>query len=117
MDRNKPLSAAALAYDPTRAPAPRVTAQGRGLLAERIVAEAQKAGVPIRQDRDLVELLLKFDLNQEISPDLYAAVAEILAYLYRLNEHRSTKTQQASKVSDDQGRGESRGTQAAESGY
>jgi flagellar biosynthesis protein len=63
-----------------------VTARGRGELADRIISEARRAGVPIREDRDLVELLSQLDLNECIPPELYQAVAEILVFLYGLNE-------------------------------
>lgn len=79
-------AAVALEYSLQKGDAPRVTAKGRGELAARIIEEARKAGVPIREDRDLVGLLLQLDLNQQIPADLYVAVAEILSYLYRVNE-------------------------------
>lgn len=78
--------AVALEYAPPQYASPRVTARGRGELAERIIREAQKAGVPIEENRDLVELLLQLDLNECIPPDLYQAVAEILVFIYGLNE-------------------------------
>lgn len=78
--------AVALEYAPPDYAAPRVTAQGRGEMADRIISAAQQAGVPIREDRDLVELLLQLDLNECIPPELYRAVAEILVFIYGLNE-------------------------------
>jgi flagellar biosynthesis protein len=66
--------------------APTVVAKGRGLVAQRIKAVAQEHGVPIRQDDDLVELLAEVDVDREIPAELYAAVAEILAWVYRANE-------------------------------
>jgi flagellar biosynthesis protein len=83
-------SAVALEYQPSRETPPCVTAQGRGVLAERIIREARKAGVPVREDRDLVELLMQLDLNDCIPPSLYQAVAEILFFVYRLNEQWKT---------------------------
>ncbi|WP_447972060.1 EscU/YscU/HrcU family type III secretion system export apparatus switch protein [Nitrospira sp. Kam-Ns4a] len=83
---DKPPSAVALKYSPEADPAPRVTARGRGDLAERIIREARRAGVPIREDPALVELLLRLDLDACIPPELYRAVAEILFFLYRCNE-------------------------------
>jgi flagellar biosynthesis protein len=82
----KRQAAAALEYQPSTADAPRVTAQGRGDVARRIIEEAKKAGVPIREDPTLVELLMRLDLDQAIPPELYQAVAEILFFIYRLNE-------------------------------
>lgn len=79
-------SAAALEYSPSKAQSPRVTAQGRGEMAQRIIQEAKRAGVPIREDPTLVDLLMQLDLDQAIPPELYQAVAEILFFIYRLNE-------------------------------
>ena len=79
--------AAALAYeaaDPRRDRAPRVTAKGNGLVAEEIIARARAAGVPIHESRELVSLLMQVDLDQHIPPALYLAVAEVLAWAYRL---------------------------------
>lgn len=78
-------AAAALRYVPPQDAAPRVTAKGRGQLAERIVALAKEYGVPTREDPELVEILSALELGQEIPPECYAAVAEILAFVYSLN--------------------------------
>lgn len=77
--------AVALRYDPPKDRAPVVTAKGAGLLAEKILALARDSGVPVREDRALVQTLALLDLDQEIPPQAYKAVAEILAFLYRLN--------------------------------
>ena len=78
-------AAVALKYDHARDAAPRVTATGRGFVADRILALAHEHGVPIREDADLVQMLAQLDLHQEIPPELYQVVAEILAFVYRLN--------------------------------
>jgi flagellar biosynthesis protein len=78
--------AVALRYDQDREQAPRVVAKGERLLAERIIEEANDAGVPIHEDPDLVALLTKLDLDTEIPEELYRAVAEVLAFVYRLNK-------------------------------
>ena len=78
-------AAVALEYTPGADAVPRVSAQGRGILADRIIEEAKRAGVPIRKDRNLVELLMQFDVDQHIPSDLYQAVAELLVFLYRLD--------------------------------
>lgn len=75
--------AVALAYGQTDA-APRVVAKGRGLIAEQIIARAQAHGVYVHESAELVSLLLQVDLDQHIPPQLYLAVAELLAWLYRL---------------------------------
>lgn len=76
-------SAVALAYSQTDA-APRVVAKGRGLVAEQIIARAHEHGVYVHESPELVSLLLQIDLDQRIPPQLYIAVAELLAWLYRL---------------------------------
>ncbi len=80
-----PLQAVALRYTPGEGQAPRLTAKGRGFAAEKIVELARRHGVPIRQDRNLVQVLSRLDLEQEIPPQVYRAVAEILAFVYRLS--------------------------------
>lgn len=75
--------AAALAYDPQGDAAPRVVAAGRGPVAERIVALAREHGVAVHENGGLAEGLAALDLGQEIPVALYAAVAEIIAFLHR----------------------------------
>ena len=65
--------------------APTVVASGQGELARRIIATAAAAGVEVRRDTDLVEVLRRIEVGEQIPPAAFAAVAEILAYLYRLN--------------------------------
>ena len=84
------LSAVALAYQAGTS-APRVTAKGRGLIAEAIIAKAREAGVYVHESPELVSLLMQVDLDQHIPPELYIAVAELLAWLYRL-EHGQTES-------------------------
>jgi flagellar biosynthesis protein len=84
----RPESAAqavALAYEPEDG-APRVVAKGRGLLAEEIIARAQAAGVFVHESPELVSLLMQVDMDARIPPELYIAVAELLAWLYRLEQ-------------------------------
>lgn len=81
----KPLLATALKYKHGEDSAPKLVAKGRGHVAERIMQIAREHDIPIREDKELVEVLSTLELNQEIPPDLYRAVAEILAFLYRLN--------------------------------
>ena len=76
-------SAVALAYSQTDA-APRVVAKGRGLIAEQIITRAREHGVYVHESPELVSLLLQVDLDQRIPPQLYIAVAELLAWIYRL---------------------------------
>src|SRR5690349_18204496 len=79
-------AAIALKYDAATESAPRVIAKGRGLVAEHIIALAHAQGIPMREDPDLIQLLTQVDLDQEIPPTLYKVVAELLAFVYRLNQ-------------------------------
>ena len=85
MEDKKIKKAAALKYDQTKDKAPRVTAKGSGLLAEKIIELARKEGIPISEDPDLVGALIQLDFQEEIPPELYRAVAEILSFAYMLN--------------------------------
>ena len=78
--------AAALQYDPGHDRAPRLVARGDGHVAERILALAREHGIPIHEDRALVDVLARLDLGSEIPPELYRAVAEIIAFVYRLQQ-------------------------------
>jgi len=80
----RPL-AVALRYERADMAAPRVTAKGAGELAQRILALAREHDVPVRTDPDLLELLAACDLGAEIPAELYQVVAELLAFLQRLN--------------------------------
>lgn len=78
--------AVALRYERASMSAPRVTAKGTGELARRILEVAHAHDVPVREDPDLLELLAACDLGAEIPDELYRAVAELLAFLQRLNQ-------------------------------
>ncbi len=80
-------SAVALAYTQSDA-APRVVAKGHGLIAEQIISRAQEHGVYVHESPELVSLLMQIDLDQRIPPQLYVAVAELLAWIYRLESGR-----------------------------
>ena len=84
--RSERKGAVALRYEPEKRATPYVTALGQGLMAERLIEEAKRHGVPIRENPDLVQILMELDLGQEIPPSLYQAVAETLIFVYRLNE-------------------------------
>ena len=85
-DKTPRPKAVALSYDRDSARAPRISAKGAGYLAERIIEIAKEHGIGIYEDPDLVEVLSKLDLNHEIPESLYRAVAEVLAFVYRLNQ-------------------------------
>lgn len=77
--------AVALRYQSEKDGAPRVVAKGAGYLADRILDLARQHGVHVHEDRDLVEVLSKLDIDTPIPESLYKAVAEVLAFVYRLN--------------------------------
>jgi flagellar biosynthesis protein len=77
--------AAALKYRHGTDEVPTLVAKGKGAIAERIIALAKEHGVPVHEDRNLVEILSTLDLYEQIPPKLYKAVAEVLAFIYKLS--------------------------------
>lgn len=77
--------AVALQYERGKDFAPRILASGAGPIAERILQLAAESGVPQYEDRLLADALRQLDLGEEIPPALYQAVAEALAFVYRMN--------------------------------
>jgi flagellar biosynthesis protein len=85
MSGNLRKQATALVYDPmSREGTPRVVAKGYGMVAEMIVKRAKEAGVYVHDSPEMVSLLMQVDLDAHIPPALYHAVAELLAWVYRL---------------------------------
>ncbi len=80
------LRAAALRFTPEKDGAPRLIAKGEGRIAEKIIALAKEHDIPITEDPDLVSILSKMDLGEEIDPALYEVVAELLVFVYRLKK-------------------------------
>lgn len=80
--------AIALKYDGNKDIAPRVKAKGAGAVAEKIIELAQKHGVPIKDDPDLVEILSQLEIDEAIPPEIYVAVAELLSFVYSLNSKK-----------------------------
>ena len=81
-ENKKPPSAVALNYDGKGAP--RVTAKGKGYIAEQILAIAKEHNIPLHEDPSLVKLLSQLDLGDEIPRELYLAVAKVIAFAYGL---------------------------------
>jgi len=79
----RPQKAVALTYDQAAADTPRISATGRGAVAEQILAIAFANGVKVREDADLVEILSLIDVDSPIPLEAFAAVAEILRYVYQ----------------------------------
>jgi len=82
---DKSPKAVALKYDATKDSAPKLIAKGRGRVAEKIIEIANANQVPLVEDQNLVQVLEALDVNTEIPPELYRAVAEVLVFIYRLN--------------------------------
>jgi flagellar biosynthesis protein len=83
--REKRAAAAALTYDPVKPEPPQIVAVGRGRIAEQIVRVAKENGVPLREDPGLVEALATLDVSDYIPRELYAVVAEVLSYVFRVD--------------------------------
>ncbi|MFH1674203.1 MAG: EscU/YscU/HrcU family type III secretion system export apparatus switch protein [Pseudomonadota bacterium] len=86
----KRKKAVALQYKSGEDHAPKVTAKGEGKIAEKIIELARRHDIPIKDEPDLIEVISKLDLNEEIPPTVYVAVAELLAFVYSLNKKKET---------------------------
>jgi len=82
-----PSAAVALRYESGDV-APRVVAKGRGVVAAQIIEKAKEAGVYVHESPELLKLLIGLDLDARIPPELYVAVAELLAWVYRLEQEK-----------------------------
>jgi len=90
MSTSKPKlqKAVALKYDREKANAPKVVASGKGDIANHIIKLAQEHDIFIKKDADLVELLSKIEINKEIPPMLYKAVAEVFSFIYKITDDK-----------------------------
>lgn len=80
--------AVALRYNKEKDKAPKVVAKGKGEIAQKIIQIAKENELPIKKDEDLVELLTKIDLDREIPPNLYKAVAEVFSFIYNITNKK-----------------------------
>lgn len=85
-DEKKILKVAALKYNIQEDTAPKMVAKGSGELANNIIRIAKENNIPIKKDEDLVELLTKLDVNQQIPNNMYKAVAQVFAFIYDLSK-------------------------------
>ncbi len=85
MKKSESKTAVALKYDKNQNNAPKVTAKGKGHVADKIITLAKQNKIPLYKDQGLVQVLEALELNTEIPPELYRAVAEVLAFIYKLN--------------------------------
>ena len=91
MDRKvEKKKAVAVKYRPKIDDAPKVIAKGQGKVAEKIIEIAREHQLHIHNDPDLIEVLSQLDINEEIPPDLYIVIAELLAFVYSINRSEST---------------------------
>ncbi len=90
MKKEKRKEAVAIKYEPQEDKAPKVIAKGKGIVAEKIIEIAKEHKVQIYEDPDLVKTLIVIDIGEYIPPELYEAVAEVLAFVYRLNKEYPT---------------------------
>lgn len=91
MTKKSYKKAAALRYKHGKDSAPKVVAKGRGKIAEKIVALAEENQVPLVEDPHLVQMLEALDVDTHIPAELYQAVAEVLAFVYRMNKQMPAK--------------------------
>jgi flagellar biosynthesis protein len=85
--KNLQKKTVALQYDDTKPEsAPKVVAKGSGAIAEKIIEKANESKIPIYEDKALVEVLSEIEIDREIPPELYKAVAEILAWVYKAHK-------------------------------
>ncbi|KAB7708036.1 hypothetical protein F9802_04820 [Bacillus aerolatus] len=84
----KRKQAAALSYLPEKSQSPTLIAKGKGKVAENILEKAREHNIPIQEDPSLVEILGKLEINESIPEELYQAVAEVFAFIYRLDQRK-----------------------------
>lgn len=87
MKKEKRKEAIALKYDAKASQAPVVLAKGKGRTAENILEKAQELNIPVQKDESLAELLGQLDINQTIPEELYGAVAEVFAFVYKVDKN------------------------------
>jgi len=80
-----PTTAIALRYSPETGSAPKIVAKGEGFVAEEILQIARENDIPLRQDPALAGALATLDIGAQIPPELFRAVAEVLAFVYKMN--------------------------------
>ncbi len=98
-EKKNPIKlAAAIKYDAEKNVAPMIVAKGKGSIAEEIIRLAEEHEIPLYQDPTLAKLLSSLDLETEIPPDLYTLVAEVLAFVYRLEQKKKGSSSKFEKL-------------------
>jgi flagellar biosynthesis protein len=97
MEKKTPITqAVAVLYDEKESDSPKIIASGKGTVAEKIIETAREAGIHIQEDPNLAELLSKVPIGDEIPVELYQTVAEVLAFVFQVNEKFKQKIQKPS---------------------
>ena len=91
------VQAVALGYDGENQSAPKVVATGIGITAENIIKLAQQQAIPTYKNKPLTQMLMVLELEQEIPPELYQAVAEVLSYVYKTEQLLAMKKRMQGK--------------------
>ena len=94
----KPTRAAAISYDPDENDAPVLAAFGEGYVADRIIEIAKESGVPVMPDPGLSSMLSKVSVGDEIPPDMYEAVAKVLAFVSEIDRRYGEKIKNARRA-------------------
>ncbi|TSB46394.1 EscU/YscU/HrcU family type III secretion system export apparatus switch protein [Alkalicoccobacillus porphyridii] len=88
------LKAIALRYQADQNKAPLVTAKGEGVVAEEMLKLAKELEVPVQEDETLVELLSQLTIHEAIPPELYEVVAELFAFIYRIDRNQDPSNEE-----------------------
>lgn len=91
MEEKKIKKATALSYSPREDRAPKIIASGKGLIAEKIIEKAENENIPVVENSDIAAKLSKVGIGSEIPVELYEVVAEILAFVYRIDDKAGEK--------------------------
>ena len=85
-EQKKLKQAVAIRYNADKDRAPKVTAKGKGVAADKILQLGKQHSIPVYQNKTLTSMLMAIEIDHEVPPELYSAVAEVLAYIYRIDQ-------------------------------
>jgi flagellar biosynthesis protein len=92
--KNTRKEAVALSYDEKKHSAPKLVAKGKGLIADTIIEKAMENDIPIQEDPSLLQVLSNLQINESIPDELYQAVAEVFAFIYKVDKEHSPESKQ-----------------------
>lgn len=98
--RPKEDKAVALKFDQEKGTAPKIIAKGQGLIAEQIISLARENDVHIHESPELLEVLIRLELGDEIPETLYKAIAEVIAFAYRIKQETPDSSNSNSNSND-----------------